>query len=187
MDVVLFHHALGQTPGFLGFGDDLRAADHAVTTPDLYDQRVFADLDEGVAFADRMGTAEFIGRAMRAVADLPPRVVYAGFSLGSVAAQALTQGRPGAAGALLYHGGAAPRWFPQPWPPEVPVQIHTSENDPWVDVEECRELAADASRAEVYIYPGSAHLFADPDSGEYEAAAAGLLLERSLEFLATLG
>jgi len=186
MDVVRFHHALGQTPGFLGFARDLRAAGHEVVTPDLYEGRVFSDLDAGVAFADGLGTQEVIARAARAVEGLAPQVVYAGFSLGSVAAQALAQGRAGAIGALLYHGGAAPRWFPQPWPPHVPVQIHTTENDPWVDLEECRELAAAASRAELYIYPGSAHLFADPDSGEYEPGAAGLLFERTLEFLATL-
>ncbi len=186
MDVVLFHHALGQTPGFLGFADALRDAGHEVVTPDLYEGRVFADLDAGVAFADGLGTQEVIARAARAVEGLPTQVVYAGFSLGSVAAQALTQGRPGAVGALLYHGGAAPRWFPEPWPSHVPVQIHATENDPWVDLEECAELAAAAPRAELYIYPGAAHLFADPDSGEYEPEAAGLLLERSLEFLAIL-
>ena len=29
-EVLLFHHAQGQTPGFLAFADDLRAAGHTV-------------------------------------------------------------------------------------------------------------------------------------------------------------
>ena len=37
--------------------------------------------------------------------------------------------------------------------------------------------------AELFIYPGSGHLFADPASGDYDEQAAGLLKERSLAFL----
>jgi hypothetical protein len=32
--VLLFHHAQGQTSGFLTFADELRAAGHAVHAPD---------------------------------------------------------------------------------------------------------------------------------------------------------
>ena len=34
--VLLFHHAQGQTKGFLGFADELREAGQTVHTPDLY-------------------------------------------------------------------------------------------------------------------------------------------------------
>lgn len=47
--VLLFHHAQGQTPGFLAFADDLRGVGHIVHAPDLYDGRTFDDLREGVA------------------------------------------------------------------------------------------------------------------------------------------
>ncbi len=50
-EVLLFHHAQGQTPGFLAFADELRAAGHTVHTPDLYDGKTFATVDEGVAHA----------------------------------------------------------------------------------------------------------------------------------------
>ena len=46
-EILLFHHAQGQTPGFLAFADDLRAAGHVVHAPDLYDGNTFDDLDEG--------------------------------------------------------------------------------------------------------------------------------------------
>ncbi|MFP5488373.1 MAG: dienelactone hydrolase, partial [Acidimicrobiia bacterium] len=36
-EVLLFHHVLGQTPGFLAFADAVRAAGHTVHTPDLFD------------------------------------------------------------------------------------------------------------------------------------------------------
>src|SRR6185312_16310674 len=38
-EVLLFHHALGRTPGVLAFADLLRTQGHTVHTPDLYDGR----------------------------------------------------------------------------------------------------------------------------------------------------
>lgn len=180
-DVVLFHHALGLTPGVLAFADDLRAAGHHVFTPDLYEGRTFEDLDTGVAHAEALGMPLILDRAHAAA--VPADAVYAGFSLGAMAAQALTQTRPGARGALLYHGAASPKWFPQPWPSDVALQVHTTRDDPWVDRDERDELLAAAPRSELFLYPGAAHLFADPGAGEYDAGAAGLLRERTLEFL----
>jgi dienelactone hydrolase len=48
-EVLLFHHAQGQTAGFLAFADDLRAAGHVVHAPDLYDGETFAELTDGQA------------------------------------------------------------------------------------------------------------------------------------------
>jgi esterase/lipase len=87
--VLLFHHAQGQTPGFLKFADDLRAAGHTVHAPDLYDGRTFRDLKEGVAYAKQVGFPEIIRRGSEAAKDLTADIVYAGFSLGVLPAQAL--------------------------------------------------------------------------------------------------
>lgn len=43
-EVLLFHHAQGQTAGFLAFADELRRAGHAVHAPDLYDGHTFDSL-----------------------------------------------------------------------------------------------------------------------------------------------
>ena len=98
--VLLFHHAQGQTPGFLAFADDLRAASHTIHAPDLYDGRTFDDLREGVGFP------EIIRRGSDAAKGLPAEIVYAGFSLGVLPAQALAQTRPGARGARCSSMGA---------------------------------------------------------------------------------
>jgi dienelactone hydrolase len=185
-EVLLFHHALGRTPGFLGFADELRAAGHTVHTPDSYDGHVFDDLEQGVTYARSVGHVELFARASAAAEDLPPDLVYGGFSLGSGQAQYLAQTRPGARGALLYHDGIPVTEFSPAWPAGVGLQIHTSEADPWVDLNACRELVEAVPGAELFIYPGSAHLFADPSSGEYEAGPAGLLMQRTLQFLASL-
>lgn len=97
-EVLLFHHAHGQTAGFLAFADALRRAGHSVHAPDLYNGRTFDTLDEGVVFAGEIGFGEIIERGVRAADELPSGVVYAGFSLGVLPAQKLAQTRPGARG-----------------------------------------------------------------------------------------
>ncbi len=183
--VILFHHALGQTPGFLAFADTLRKAGHTVHAPDLYEGRTFAGLDEGVANAQGIGFDEVIRRGAEAAEVLPTDMVYAGFSLGVMPAQYLAQRRPGARGALLYLGAVPTSEFGSSWPPGVPVQIHMKDDDPWAaeDLSAARALVEEAGDAELFMYPGGGHLFADPSHADYEEPAARLLMERTLAFL----
>lgn len=103
-DVLLFHHAVGLTEGVHAFANVLRFAGHDVTVPDLYDGRVFGSIEEGVAHAEGLGVDTIMAAGMQAAADLPPDIVYAGFSLGAMPAQRLVQQRSGARGATA-------RWF----------------------------------------------------------------------------
>jgi dienelactone hydrolase len=183
--VLLFHHAQGQTPGFLTFADELRAAGHTVHAPDLYDGRTFGDLREGVAYAEQVGFPEIIRRGSDAAKDLPAGVVYAGFSLGVLPAQALAQTRPGARGALLFHACVPPSEFGTSWPEAVALQIHIMDADEWTaeDRAAAEALVEKIPTAELFLYPGSGHLFADPSSGDYDERAAALLKKRTLAFL----
>ncbi len=187
--VLLFHHAQGQTPGFLGFADELRQAGHTVHAPDLYDGETFGDLDEGVAHAKRIGFPEIFHLGSVAAEDLPADIVYAGFSLGGLPAQSLAQTRPGARGALLFHSCVPTSEFGGPWPEGVPLQIHMMDADPWGEEDRpaAEALVAEVDDAELFLYPGSGHLFADPSLDDYEEQAAGLLKERTLAFLHRVG
>lgn len=184
--VVLFHHAQGQTPGFLAFADELRQAGHTVHTPDLYGGRTFDNLDDGVAHAEEVGFGEVIARGVGAVDELPAELVYAGFSLGVLPAQQLGQTRPGARGALLFSSCVPIAEFGT-WPAEVPVQVHAMDADPFFvgegDIEAARELVASAPHAELFLYPGDKHLFADSSLSDHDADATTLLTERVLRFL----
>lgn len=184
-EVVLFHHAQGLTAGCLSFADELRAAGHTVHTPDLYEGATFSDLDEGVAYAQQVGFETILARGRRAAADLPGEIVYAGLSLGVMPAQMLVQTRPGANGALLLHGCVAVSEFGG-WPGGVPVQVHVMEDDPWAaeDIAAARDLAATVESAELFLYPGDAHLFTDASLPSYDEGAAALVKERVLAFLA---
>jgi dienelactone hydrolase len=184
-EIVLFHHALGQTPGVLAFADELREAGHVVHTPDLFEGKTFSDVNEGVQHAGReLGFDTVRERGRAAAEDLPSEIVYAGFSLGGMPAQELAQTRPGAQGALLFHSAIPASEFGGAWPEGVPLQIHMMENDPWAeeDIPAAQNLAENEG-AELFLYPGNAHLFADSSTADYEREAAALLMERTLAFL----
>ena len=188
-EILLFHHALGQTSGFVAFADELRRAGHTVHTPDLYDGRTFTTLDEGIAYAEQVGFAEIIERGVRAANELPNELVYAGFSLGVLPAQKLAQTRAGARGALLFYSCVPMSEFGASWPANVPVQIHGMDADPIFvdegDLDAARALVASAEHAELFLYPGDQHYFADSSLPSYDADGAALLSRRVLEFLGT--
>jgi dienelactone hydrolase len=191
-EVLLFHHAQGLTPGCLSFADELRAAGHVVHAPDLYDGRTFTELAAGVAYAEQVGFDTIIERGQLAAASLPNEIVYAGFSLGALPAQMLAQTTPGAKGALLFHSCIPTAEFGGPWPQGVPVQIHIMEDDEWAlppneDLAAARELDETVENAELFVYPGDRHLFADNSLADYDESAAALLSRRVLSFLDEIG
>jgi dienelactone hydrolase len=186
-EVLLFHHALGQTDGFAAFADELRRAGHTVHTPDLFDGRTFDSIEAGMAYAEQLGfPEEIIARGESAAATLPAELVYAGFSLGVLPAQKLAQTRPGARGALLVYACVPAKYF-GPWPAGVPAQVHGMDADPIFagegDLEAARELAESAPDVELCLYPGDQHYFAEPGLPSYDATAAALLTGRVLGFL----
>jgi len=189
-DVVVFHHAQGLTDGVRQFADQLRKAGHRVTVPDLYDGKTFAALEDGVGYAEEIGFDTIIERGRAAAAGLPNEIVYAGFSLGVLPAQMLAQTRPGARGALLFHACIPVSEFGSAWPDDTPVQVHAMEADPLFvgeDLGAARELVELTWDAELFLYPGDKHLFADPSLPDYDAAATALLMQRVLGFLARVG
>lgn len=184
-EILLFHHAQGQTEGFLAFADELRAAGHTVHTPDLYDGKTFAELADGVAYAQQVGFGVIIERGAGSAEGLPAELVYAGFSLGVLPAQLLTQTRPGARGALLFQACMPTSEFDSHWPDGVPLQIHAMDRDEWFqeDMAAAQALVDEVEHAELFLYPGGGHLFADSSLGDYDQEAAALLTERTLAFL----
>lgn len=187
VDVLLYHHIQGLTDGVRAFADDLRGAGHTVHTPDLFDGRTFASIEEGFGFARDTGFEALRDRGAAAAGELPPDLVYAGFSFGVTIAQKLAQTRPGARGALLIHSCLPVAEFGEAWPAGVPVQIHGKKDDEFFeeDLPAARELAASAEEAELFVYPGEQHLFADSSLDAYDPEASALLTKRVLAFLAS--
>ncbi len=186
-EVVLFHHAQGLTSGVVAFADELRRAGHTVHTPDLLDGRTFGSIEDGLAYAEELGfPGEILARGARAVEGLPADLVYAGFSLGVLPAQKLAQTRPGAKGALLFYSCVPVEAFGS-WPEGLPAQVHGMDADPFFteegDLDAARELVDEAKDAELFLYPGDQHYFADSTLPSYDPDATALLLQRVLGFL----
>jgi dienelactone hydrolase len=187
-EILLFHHVLGLTPGIVAFADELRAAGHTIHTPDLFDGRTFATLDEGVAHAGSVGFGAILDRGVAEAEVLGEDLVYAGFSMGVMPAQKLAQTRPGARGALLMEACIPVDEFGDGWPSGVPVQVHGMDADSFFagegDLDAARALVASTDDAELFVYPGDVHLFADSSLPTFDASAAELMTGRVLDFLA---
>jgi len=192
VDIVLFHHVQGLTTGVVAFADELGAAGHTVHTPDLFDGRIFATINDGMAYARQTGFEVLLDRGVAAADALTTGgTVYAGFSMGVMPAQKLAQTRADARGALLLHACLPVSEFGKRWPDGVPVQVHGMDADPFFteeggDLDAAQQLAASTDQAEVFLYPGREHLFADSSLPSYDAAAATLVLQRALRFLDSL-
>jgi len=186
--VVLYHHVQGLTDGVQAFAEELRRAGHTVHTPDMFGGRRFDTIEQGMAFARETGFGELAAKGLAAADEVGDDAVYAGFSFGVMPAQELAQTRAGARGAVLMSGCLPVSEFGDAWPEGVPVQVHGKEADPFFeeDLEAARELAGSTDQAELFLYPGEEHLFADSSLPGFDAAAADLLVERVVAFLDTV-
>ncbi|WP_022923310.1 dienelactone hydrolase family protein [Serinicoccus marinus] len=187
-EILLHHHIQGLTPGVQAFADELRGAGHTVHTPDLFEGRTFDSIEEGFAFAQETGFDVLRERGAAAAEDLGPGLVHAGMSFGVTIAQRLAQTDPGAHGALLLHSCLPVSEFGERWPEGVPAQIHGMQGDEFFDEDlpSARELAGSTPVAELFVYPGDAHLFTDSSLAAYDAEASALLLDRVQQFLTTV-
>jgi len=57
--------------------------------------------------------------------------------------------------------------------------------NPWTEEDRpvAEALVEEIEDGELFLYPGSAHLFADSSTDDHDERAAGLLMERTLAFL----
>jgi dienelactone hydrolase len=70
----------------------------------------------------------------------------------------------------------------------TPRTCTRGEGDEWAleDLPAARELVETTDGAELFLYPGDSHVFADKGLSDYDGAAAKLLEQRVLAFLAEL-
>lgn len=189
-EIMLFHHVQGLTTGIGAFADRIRSEGHIVHAPDLFDGRVFESIETGIEYARTVGFGAILERGVEEAEKLTPELVYAGFSMGVMPAQKLAQTRPGVRGALFFESCLPVSEFGTSWPAGVPVQVHGMDADPIFagegDLDAARALVESAEQAELFLYSGAVHLFADSSLPSYDQAAAELMTSRVLAFLSAL-
>jgi dienelactone hydrolase len=189
-EVVLFPHAQGLTDGLRSFARRLEGAGHVVHLVDLYEGRTFDTLEAGIDHAQSIGFEALLDRGVAAAEGLPAPLVYLGFSLGVMPAQKLAETRPGAAGAVLLHACVPVEEFAPRWPADVPVHVHGMDRDPFFadegDLDAARALVSGLpdGQGELFVYPGSGHLFTDDSLPDFDAEAAQQVTRRVLDLLA---
>lgn len=185
--VALFHSALGVRPGVDDAAELLRSRGHEVRVVDQYAGRVFDDYETAMAYVEEVGFPALMAKALELTADLPDGFVTAGFSNGGGMAEFVAGSRP-VSGVLMLSGALDPAEIGLTWPRGVPAQIHYTVDDPFRSQEGIDAVVAAAEAAgaavEIFDYPGSGHLFADPSKAdEYQPAEAALMWERVTGFL----
>lgn len=186
IDVVVFHHAHGLTPGVRAFAERLSAAGHQVMVPDLYDGERFDTVDEGVDHAQTIGFDTVIDRGVGVASGTDGPFACVGFSLGVLPAQNLAQTHRRCRGAVLCHAAIPLGTFADDWPDDTALQLHVAERDPLGDHADALALAAAVPGAELFEYDTATHLPADSSLADHDPVIAEQIAQRTLAFLAAL-
>ena len=139
-----------------------------------------------MAFVGQLGFGEIIDRGERAANELPDELVSRGFSLGVVPAQKLAQ-TVRAREVLLFYSCVPVSEF-GPWPAPAACGGRSTE---WMPTRSSSTKATStppvvvesAEDAELFLYPGDQHYFADSSLPSYDPDATALLTRRVLDFL----
>jgi carboxymethylenebutenolidase len=180
----------GLKPFFKQICDRLAELGYTALAPDYYDGRVGTTIEETMALQQE---AERDPDAMEArikaakdhLASLRPGkpLGLMGFSMGTDWAVITAAKEPDVVATVLFYGGYNIDFSQM----KSSVLGHYAETDEWVSFDEMlkmqQNMKAVGVAVTIYRYPGTAHWFMEEDRPEYNAAAASLAWERTLEFL----
>lgn len=137
------------------------------------------DVDAGVR--DVEATVE----AARGLTGTNGRVGVMGFCLGGLLTY-LTAARTSVDAAVAFHGGRTEEFLDEAADVDVPLQMHLAADDEFIPPTAQRAITAalsDNTNVEVYSYAGCKHAFSRHGGLHYDANAAQLSRQRTLEFL----
>lgn len=184
-DIVVFHGITGLEPGAAGLENPLLSHGHRVYSPDLFDGNHFDSPEDGFAYLEEVRFGTLLDRAEKALDELPAEPVLIGISMGTGIASHFGRTRPDTKAVVLLHAVPGRASGEPAWPATVPVEIHSSERDPYFSRENASALVEEAADARLVLYPGSGHTFGDPLAEEdYDPDQAPVLAANVLEFIA---
>jgi carboxymethylenebutenolidase len=107
------------------------------------------------------------------------KVGVVGFCFGGRMAWLSASRVTGIVASVPYYGGGIPDLASEK--PKCPTMLHFGEKDPWIPVASVEKFKSVHPELPVYLYPAD-HGFNCDQRGSYDAAAAKLARERTLEF-----
>ena len=198
--VVVLHEVFGVNADIRKTCDELADQGFIAAAPDLFwrqepgvDLSVTSDADwqHGLrlyqAFNRDAGVGD-IKDTVEVVAKLPGctgKVAVQGYCLGGLMVF-LTAVRHSVDAAVAYHGGDTEKYLNEVDGLHAPLLMHLGEEDEFISRAAQAEIKAALARkpnATVYSYPGQRHAFSRHGGAHYNAVAAALANERTVEFL----
>ncbi|MEO7910373.1 MAG: dienelactone hydrolase family protein [Roseiflexaceae bacterium] len=189
--VLVLHAWWGLTPFFHELCERLASAGLVAFAPDLYQGRTATTIDEAETLLNQRDS-----EAMQAIADgaltyfrAHPAVrgdgiAALGFSLGAAYATDLASAAPADIKAVVIFYGTASADFTQA---RAAYLAHFGADDEMEPLDGVREFEADLRAAgrdvTFHVYPGVQHWFFETNRPEYNAQAAELAWQRTIEFL----
>lgn len=122
--------------------------------------------------------------AARAMAGATGHVGVMGFCLGGLLTF-LTAARTSVDAAVAFHGGRTEEFLDEAADIDVPLQMHLAADDEFIPPTAQRAIVAalaDRSNVEIYSYAGCKHAFSRHGGLHYDANAAQLSRQRTLDF-----
>jgi carboxymethylenebutenolidase len=189
--IVLVHDWFGATPFYLQATERLAKQGYRVVAVDLYDGHKAATHDEAgtlMKAVDAQLAAEKVDAAIKALNDRPRRIAVMGFSMGAKFAFAASLRDKAIGATLIWYGETVNDADKLATLSGPALLVVGSKDGSAADNAAAFSKAADAAgaKAEIHIYPGEAHAFAQPlfNQGKtYDAVAAESAWRVSEDFL----
>lgn len=170
--------------------DRLAALGFVALAPAIFD-RIERDFESGYSDAERQRAMAMLRKynpsaalldVEAAVDALRPEGAPAviGFCLGGTLAFLAATHLDGLAAAICFYGGLTKYADEKP---RCPTEMHFGDRDQSIPMRDIETIEAKRPDCEIYIYPGAGHGFACDERASYDAKAAALAWQRSIDWL----
>ncbi len=194
--VVVLQEIFGVNSHIRAVADGYAAAGYLAVAPSTF-HRVKAGVELGYTEADMQAgfalkTAVEALPAPGAMADIQAAIDHAaqagkvglvGYCWGGLLTWRSACTLQGLSAAAPYYGGGMTTPEETARQPRVPVLAHFADDDKWIPLDTVHAFAKAQPKVEVHIYPGH-HGFNCDQRGSYDAGAASLARQRTLDFFA---
>lgn len=189
--VIVVMEIFGVNSHIRNVADEFAADGYLAIAPAMFDrvQRDFEsgysppEIEVGRGIMQKANIDDAVKDIAAALKNVQPagKVAIVGYCWGGTVAFKAACDVDGLACAIAYYGGGLPGLIGQK--PKCPVLFQWGETDASIPLEKAKEVAAAYKDQSHYFYPGAGHGFSCNQRGSFNAEAAKLAKERTLEFL----
>ena len=187
--IVVIQEIFGVNSHIRSVADGYAADGYLVVAPAIFDRVTRGyetgynppDIQKGMEFVGKLSMDDVLKDASAAVeyAKAAGKVGLVGFCYGGTVAWVASARVSGLAAVVAYYGGNIPNFIKEQ--PKVPALLHFGEKDQHPSPDQARAVVAAHPEVQAHFYDAG-HGFNCDHRGSYDAAAATLARQRSLEF-----